>query len=109
MDDGTLIGRDEARARLAAAVDAARAGHGSLVLVAGEAGVGKTRLVEEVVAAAPGDPLLVRGVAVPGGAPFGPVTGALRAFLREEPGGLDSCGPLRPHLALLLPELGEAK
>jgi hypothetical protein len=30
----------------------------------------------------------------------------LRTFLHTHPGGLDSCGPLRPHLARLLPELG---
>ena len=40
-------------------------------------------------------------------APYGPVVAALRAYLRPEPGGLDGCGPLRAHLALLLPELGE--
>ncbi|MEA2123711.1 MAG: hypothetical protein QOI80_493, partial [Solirubrobacteraceae bacterium] len=104
----TFIGRDDERARLQAALAAAHAGRGSLLLVSGEAGVGKTRLVEEVVGAADGT-LFVRGVAVAGSAPFGPVVASLRSFLRSEPAGLDRCGPLRPHLALLLPELGEAR
>ena len=38
--------------------------------------------------------------------PYGPMVAALRSYLRVEPRGLDGCGPLRPHLALLLPELG---
>src|SRR3954454_12833395 len=43
-----LVERGEERASLRRAVDEARGGHGSLVLVAGEAGVGKSRLVAEV-------------------------------------------------------------
>jgi predicted ATPase len=47
---GPLIGRERERAQLDAGVADARAGHGSLLLLAGEAGVGKTRLVAELVA-----------------------------------------------------------
>lgn len=103
----SLIGRRAERARLEAALAGAVAGRGSLVLLAGEAGVGKTRLAEEVVAA--GDATFVRGTAAPGCSPFGPVTTALRGYLRLEHGGLNACGPLKAHLALLLPELGEAR
>jgi len=100
-----LIGRADELARLRAALAAAQSGRGSLLLVSGEAGVGKTRLVEAGLADA-GDTVFVRGVAVTGSAPFGPVVAALRSFLRSDPDGLDRCGPLRSHLALLLPELG---
>jgi len=40
-------------------------------------------------------------------AAYGPVVDALRSRLRAEPEALAGCGPLLPHLALLLPELGE--
>ncbi len=41
-----LVGRDEEFADVRARLDAVLAGHGQLVLVAGEAGIGKTRLLE---------------------------------------------------------------
>jgi len=44
-----VVGRDKERAVLQAAVNAASVGHGSLVCVAGEPGIGKTTLVEEVL------------------------------------------------------------
>src|SRR5215203_3331539 len=43
-----LIGREAELQALAGALDAARTGRGSLIVVGGEAGVGKTRLVGEV-------------------------------------------------------------
>jgi DNA-binding CsgD family transcriptional regulator len=102
-----LVGRDAERERLSRAVERAAGGHGSIVLLAGEAGVGKSRLAEEVAEGCP--PPVLRGAATEGGStPYGPIVAALRSYLRVEPNGLDECGPLRPHLALLLPELGEA-
>ena len=47
-----FVGRERERADLRRAVEDARVGHGSLVLVTGEAGVGKTRLVQEIDAEA---------------------------------------------------------
>jgi DNA-binding CsgD family transcriptional regulator len=46
VDVSPLLERDELLARLRAVVDRAVAGHGQLVLLTGEAGVGKTALVE---------------------------------------------------------------
>jgi DNA-binding CsgD family transcriptional regulator len=74
------------------------------VLLTGEAGVGKTRFAEAAADAA--GVRLFRGAAGPGAPAYGPVTAALREFLRTAPDGLADCRPLRAHLALLLPELG---
>ena len=106
MSRGALIGRESERAWLAAALSESRAGRGSLVLLAGEAGVGKTRFAEDVVGSA--DVQFLRGAAGSGAVAYEPVTAALRGFMRAEPDGLAGCGPLRRHLALLLPELGQA-
>src|SRR4051812_50024215 len=47
-DEGPMVGRAEELARLMAHVDRAVGGHPSAVLVAGDAGVGKTRLLDEL-------------------------------------------------------------
>ncbi|CAN5649214.1 hypothetical protein BH23CHL2_BH23CHL2_23360 [soil metagenome] len=43
-----IYGREQERARLRELLDDALAGHGSLVLISGEAGIGKTALVEDL-------------------------------------------------------------
>ena len=48
----TLVGRESELDRLAAALTAAEAGHPSVALLAGEAGIGKTRLVHALEAMA---------------------------------------------------------
>ena len=68
--------------------------------------MGKTRLADELAQGS--DALVLSGRAGQGAtAPYGPVVAALRSYLRSRPDGLDDCGPLRAHLALILPELGE--
>jgi DNA-binding CsgD family transcriptional regulator len=47
-----MVGRDHELARVAGLLDDVLAGHGRLVLCTGEAGIGKTRLAEELVAMA---------------------------------------------------------
>ena len=106
MTAGVLIGRDPESAWLQEPLGEALGGSGSLVLLAGEAGMGKTRLAEEVLRSA--DTQFLRGAASPACAAYGPITAALRGYMRAAPDGLSGCGPLRPHLALLLPELGPA-
>src|SRR4051812_46134724 len=103
---GSLVGRGTELERLGAAVDRARRGHGGGLLVSGDAGVGKTRLIAEL-ARRQGDALVLAGAAAQAGsAPYGAVVGALRGRLRADPRALDGCGPLTPHLAMILPELG---
>jgi DNA-binding NarL/FixJ family response regulator len=107
MVEDELIGRERERALLASPVAEALAGRGSLILLAGEAGVGKTTLVRRVLA---GSGLTtLEGFATPGGASaFGPLVEVLRAYLRSTAGRPLIEGPLAAHLALLLPELGPA-
>jgi DNA-binding CsgD family transcriptional regulator len=102
-----LLGRDLERAQLDAQVAAALSGRGSLVLLAGEAGVGKTTLARLVLDGSGLDVLEGIGVEQAGGG-YGPVVAALRSYLRSGRGGLPVQGPLARHLALLLPELGPA-
>src|SRR5215210_4114938 len=103
---GSLFGRDAELARLVAAMQRARGGAGGIVLVSGDAGVGKTRLIAEL-AARETDALVLGGVAgQTGSAPYGPVVAALRAGLRARPAALDPAMPLAGHLAMILPELG---
>jgi len=106
MEMGTpLVGRATELAQLAAAVERAEEGSGGIVLLCGEAGIGKSRLAAAATAEAGA---LLRGAASEGSAvPYGPIVDALRSRLRTDPRALDGCGPLLPHLALLLPELGE--
>jgi DNA-binding NarL/FixJ family response regulator len=100
-----LVGRAAERARIEEALARARGGQGSILLLGGEAGVGKSRLAMEVASAS--DALVLSGGSRHGGtAPYEPVVAALRSYLRVAPDGLADCGPLRAHLALLLPELG---
>lgn len=100
-----MVGRADELARLTGAVGRAREGHGSLVLLAGEAGVGKSRLAQE---AAAGADLVLYGAASSGVAvAYGPIVAALRSRLRVDPDALADCGKLTSHLALILPELGK--
>jgi DNA-binding NarL/FixJ family response regulator len=101
-----LVGRADELAQLNGAAERARQGHGSIVLLAGEAGVGKSTLAAE---AAAGFDQALWGSASDGATDsYGPIVEALRSQLRVDPDALAGCGPLLPHLALLLPELGEA-
>jgi tetratricopeptide (TPR) repeat protein len=83
----TFVGRTEELARLAEAGERAAAGTPTAVLIGGEAGVGKTRLVGEVVAAARanGATVLVGGCVELGGegVPFAPLIEALRGSARD--------------------------
>jgi predicted ATPase len=114
MISPTLIGRDTELAALAGAMDRASAGTPVHQLVAGEAGVGKSRLVAEASAAATarGMRVLVGACANigDGGVPYGPIVDALRTLVRDlDPEELDAVvGSARPDLARLVPALGSA-
>lgn len=107
MAAGGLIGRDRERARLGELLDRAVLGEGGLVLLAGEAGAGKTRLLDELALSAK-VPVLLGAASHDSTPAYGPVVAALRSHLRAEPDAFEECGPLGAHLGLLLPELGPA-
>src|SRR3954454_1079477 len=99
----TLIGRQRELAWLGEAVHEALAGRGALVLLAGEAGVGKTHLAE---AALNGSPVLRGAAQAPRAGAYGPVVAALRSRLRREAGGRGGGGGLGGALGLRVAEQG---
>jgi DNA-binding CsgD family transcriptional regulator/tetratricopeptide (TPR) repeat protein len=109
-----LVGRGEQMAALDAAFASVRQGRPSAVLLGGEAGVGKSRLVGEFGrrATAAGACVLTGGCLELGtdGLPFAPFTAVLRDLVHEV--GPDAVASMLPSrttrgLARLLPELGE--
>jgi len=91
VNDGPapLVGRSSEVAVLAAALDSVRQGRMAAVFLTGDAGVGKTRLVRNLVARAArgGATVLVGGAMdIAESPPFWPVASALRDLLRSPEG-----------------------
>jgi predicted ATPase len=80
-----LVGREQERSMLLQRLDAALDGHGGLVLVEGESGVGKTRLLAEIVEDARwrGMDVLWGRSAPSGGRPYAPLAEALVGGLSQ--------------------------
>ena len=100
-----IIGRDQEKAELIKSFESTRDGNGSIVLIAGEAGMGKTLLAEMMLAES--------GLSVYTGRssegvtpPYGPVITALRNYLHQTNSHTIDCGSLSPYLGCLLPEVG---
>lgn len=110
-DDLSFVGRLEEFARLAAAYQAASHGQTQVLVVTGEAGIGKTRLAAEFLkwARAQGANILPgRAFETGGEVPYQPVAQILRHYLNQEsePANWLSTTWLA-ELSLLLPELRE--
>jgi predicted ATPase len=112
MASPTFIGRVEELQVLEAARRRAANGEPAVVLVGGEAGVGKTRLVVELTARYADRTRVLTGGCVPvgeGALPYAPIIEMLRALLVDL--GADAMrglvGPSWPEVARLLPALGE--
>jgi DNA-binding CsgD family transcriptional regulator len=108
-----LIGRVEQMAALEDAFESVRQGGPASILLGGEAGVGKSRMVDEFTASArrAGARVLTGGCMQLGvdGLPFAPFTAMLRDLVHEM--GADAFTAMLPgratrELARLLPELG---
>jgi AAA ATPase domain len=102
-----LVGRRAEIQALESALAGALAGEGGCVVVTGEAGIGKSRLIRELAQMAAGRQVLVltgRAVPASASAPYRPVTEALLQLLRRRPLPDDpALAPWLPHLAALLP------
>ncbi|MFJ5233567.1 AAA family ATPase [Kitasatospora sp. NPDC088391] len=108
-----FVGRGRETGALDAALRRAAAGEPHAVLVGGEAGVGKTRLIEEFLQRADeGGAVTALGACLEVGAeglPYGPLSGALRRLHRQLGPELErAAAGMEGHLARLLPEFGEA-
>ncbi len=108
--EAAMIGRASELARLREALDHARAGHGLVAAVMGEGGIGKTRLLSELIATAE-----AQGVRVVVGRsyeseqilPFGPWVDAFRTARATDE--LQAMAPAqRAELAHLLPDVAGA-
>jgi DNA-binding CsgD family transcriptional regulator len=114
---GRFVGRTQELAQLRELLARAANGQPQVAVLGGEAGIGKTRLTEQLAATAnPQGVRVLRGGCVPlgeEGLPFAPVTQALRGLADQlDPAELEAvAGPARAELGRLLPDLawgGEA-
>jgi DNA-binding CsgD family transcriptional regulator len=108
-----LVGRGRELAALTDGLARARTGEPQAFVIGGEAGIGKTRLLEEFLAGArAAGAVTAVGACVELGAdglPFAPVAAVLRALHRQFGTALlEAATGREEELARLLPELGEA-
>jgi predicted ATPase len=110
-----FVGRDSELARLEVLLAGAETGQPGVALLSGDAGVGKTRLLEELGsrAVAAGHTVLVGSCVQVGdfGLPYVPIIDALRAVEARPEGAvlLREAAARRPALGRLLPQLVEGE
>ncbi len=100
-----IIGREFELAQLLAALDEVESGRGQTVFVAGEPGIGKSRLAAEVAERARPRARVLWGPSweAAGSPPYWPWVQCLRSYLRDEEA--DGVPPLEPESAALVAEL----
>lgn len=113
--EAPLVGRDEALSRLAGAYARARLGHGGVVLISGEPGIGKSRLVQDFVTGLLGEATVMVGSGheTEQGLPYWPLIEALsphvpvldQSALQLEPHYLAQVARILPELRTLHPNL----
>jgi predicted ATPase len=104
----SFVGREEELKRLERGLQSAAAGEPATLLIGGEAGVGKTRLVHEFAGRVGREAQVLLGSCIQlggGGLPYGPIVDALRPLARNlDPAELDELlGPTSDDLTRLLP------
>ena len=111
VTDGDLfVGRERELAELAAKLRAAAGGHGGIVMVLGEAGIGKTRLANDFMAIARSQGAVVvcgRAFEGEGQAPYGPWVEAIEGFASQHDSDelRERIGFDAPYIAELAPGL----
>ena len=102
---GRMVGREQELAEAHACWNQASSGRGQVLLVSGEPGIGKTRLIHELITLVrvSGGRVLSGASYAEGGAPYAPFSQILREGLREE--DLSLSGELLAGLLTLVPEL----
>ncbi len=107
--DRPFVGRATELGTLRNALDAARSGRGGCVLVTGDAGIGKTSTVTEVLRDLPPARVLWgRCQEIEGAPAYWPWSQALRALVRQHSADAARAlaGPAAPQLARLVPAFG---
>ena len=103
-----LVGRDAELERLRARLDDAAAGRAVAALIGGDAGVGKSRLVSEVMQIAAGQGFIVlcgQCAEIGDSVPYLPFADAIRTASPE----VEAAVKARPVLARLLPDGGDGR
>ncbi|WP_402371195.1 helix-turn-helix transcriptional regulator [Isoptericola rhizosphaerae] len=114
LEPSPLVGRADQLGTLRGTLSSARHGQGDTVLLSGEAGIGKTRLVTELLAAVGDDVLVVRGQCADSGSgpvPYAGVEGVLREVVAAlgPADALAAAGPAADALGAVLPELVDVR
>ena len=112
LEGGLFIGRREEMDALRASLESALSGRGRLAMIEGEAGIGKTRLIEELCTYG-----LLRGVRVlsgrcyegDGAPPFWPWVQPIRQYIQESNAAdlEEDIGPGAADIAQIVPEIHE--
>ena len=110
-DVHTLVGREREMTELTSVLDSALEGRGGIAMIAGEPGIGKTRLTEELDSIARNRGALVaRGVCHEGGSapPYWPWRQAIRSLLIEPSEAmLAALGTRAAVIAEIVPEIND--
>jgi ABC-type oligopeptide transport system substrate-binding subunit len=108
IERGRMVGREQEMQEARALWSKALSGEGQMILISGEPGIGKTRLVRELVTQAEvsGSRVLVGVSYAEGGTPYAPFRQTIREVLRSASGdGLDLPEFVLADLLTLAPEL----
>jgi DNA-binding SARP family transcriptional activator len=105
--EAALVGREGALRQLEDAYHQARTGHGAIFMISGEAGVGKSRLMQDFATRLQGQVLLLAGAAYPDMhlTPYAPIVEALRPALLAQQGAFKIPDLYLAEISTLIPEL----